>query len=91
MHNRWGILAILFVVRLTIAFQFQSVAAVAPLLTMSPDGRTPAPEPWLVWGWGTQSLRTLGVVAAACAVTALVAVLGVRRTSGAALRMGDDR
>ncbi|MDA9548156.1 arabinose ABC transporter permease [Bradyrhizobium sp. CCBAU 45321] len=32
MQNRWGILAILFVVRLTIAFQFQSVAAVAPLL-----------------------------------------------------------
>lgn len=32
MHNRWGILAILFFVRLTIAFQFQSVAAVAPLL-----------------------------------------------------------
>ena len=32
MRNRWGILAILFVVRLTMAFQFQSVAAVAPLL-----------------------------------------------------------
>ncbi|HEX9212108.1 MAG TPA: MFS transporter [Bradyrhizobium sp.] len=32
MRNRWGILAILFFVRLTIAFQFQSVAAVAPLL-----------------------------------------------------------
>lgn len=32
MRNRWGILAILFMVRLTIAFQFQSVAAVAPLL-----------------------------------------------------------
>lgn len=32
MRNRWGILAILFLVRLTIAFQFQSVAAVAPLL-----------------------------------------------------------
>ncbi|AWM02050.1 CynX/NimT family MFS transporter [Bradyrhizobium amphicarpaeae] len=32
MRNRWCILAILFVVRLTIAFQFQSVAAVAPLL-----------------------------------------------------------
>ncbi len=32
MRNRWGILAILFVVRLTIAFQFQSVAAIAPLL-----------------------------------------------------------
>lgn len=32
MHNRWGILAVLFAVRSTIAFQFQSVAAVAPLL-----------------------------------------------------------
>lgn len=32
MRNRWTILAILFFVRLTIAFQFQSVAAVAPLL-----------------------------------------------------------
>lgn len=33
MHNRWSILAVLFAVRSTIAFQFQSVAAVAPLLT----------------------------------------------------------
>ena len=32
MRNRWGILAVLFIVRLTMAFQFQSVAAVAPLL-----------------------------------------------------------
>jgi MFS family permease len=32
LRNRWVILAILFTVRLTIAFQFQSVAAVAPLL-----------------------------------------------------------
>jgi MFS family permease len=32
LRNRWAILAILFFVRLTIAFQFQSVAAVAPLL-----------------------------------------------------------
>ncbi len=32
MHNRWGILAVLFAVRTTMAFQFQSVAAVAPLL-----------------------------------------------------------
>ena len=31
--NRWGILAVLFAARSTIAFQFQSVAAVAPLLT----------------------------------------------------------
>jgi MFS family permease len=33
LRNRWFILAVLFVVRLTMAFQFQSVAAVAPLLT----------------------------------------------------------
>jgi MFS family permease len=32
LRNRWGVLAVLFVIRLTIAFQFQSVAAVAPLL-----------------------------------------------------------
>lgn len=66
-------------------------ATVAPLLTMSPDGRTPAPPPWLVWGWGTQTLRTLVVVGTAGAVVGIVAALGVRRTSGAALRMGDER
>jgi MFS family permease len=33
LRNRWGVLAILFVIRLTMAFQFQSVAAVAPLLS----------------------------------------------------------
>jgi MFS family permease len=32
MRNRWGILALLFSIRATMAFQFQSVAAVAPLL-----------------------------------------------------------
>ncbi len=32
MRNRWAILGVLFMVRLTMAFQFQSVAAVAPLL-----------------------------------------------------------
>lgn len=32
MQNRWTILAVLFTVRLSMAFQFQSVAAVAPLL-----------------------------------------------------------
>lgn len=32
MHNRWFMLAVLFAVRLTMGFQFQSVAAVAPLL-----------------------------------------------------------
>jgi MFS family permease len=33
LRNRWGILAVLFVVRAAMAFQFQSVAAVAPLLS----------------------------------------------------------
>jgi len=32
LRNRWGILAVLFAVRLTMGFQFQSVGAVAPLL-----------------------------------------------------------
>jgi MFS family permease len=32
LHNRWAILTVLFAVRLTMGFQFQSVAAVAPLL-----------------------------------------------------------
>jgi MFS family permease len=32
MHSRWSILVVLFAVRATMAFQFQSVAAVAPLL-----------------------------------------------------------
>jgi MFS family permease len=32
LSNRWGILAVLFIVRLAMAFQFQSVAAVAPLI-----------------------------------------------------------
>jgi MFS family permease len=32
LRNRWAILAVLFLVRLTMGFQFQSVAAVAPLL-----------------------------------------------------------
>jgi predicted MFS family arabinose efflux permease len=33
LRNRWGVLAVLFAVRLTMAFQFQSVAAIAPLLS----------------------------------------------------------
>jgi MFS family permease len=32
LRNRWGVLAVLFAVRLTMAFQFESVAAIAPLL-----------------------------------------------------------
>jgi MFS family permease len=32
LRNRWSILAVLFAIRLAMAFQFQSVAAIAPLL-----------------------------------------------------------
>ena len=32
LRNRWGILAVLFTVRLSMSFQFQSVAAIAPLM-----------------------------------------------------------
>ena len=33
MSNRWGVLAVLFFIRATMAVQFQSVAAVAPILS----------------------------------------------------------
>src|SRR5436190_22348315 len=33
LRNRWGVLAVLFAVRATMAIQFQSVGAVAPLLS----------------------------------------------------------
>jgi MFS family permease len=33
MRNRWGVLAVLFFIRTTMAVQFQSIAAVAPLLS----------------------------------------------------------
>jgi len=64
-------------------------AVVAPLLTLSPDGRPPSPDPRLVWAWGGQAVRTTGLVVAACAVVTAVVGLGLRRASGAALRMGD--
>jgi len=70
---------------------FGLASAVAPLLTMSATGRTPVPTPWLVWHWPGQGMWTVAVVAGACTVVALVAGLGVRRASGAELRMGDDR
>ncbi|MEL6169813.1 MAG: MFS transporter [Pseudomonadota bacterium] len=33
MHNRWAILAVLFVARFAMAFQFQSIGALSPVLT----------------------------------------------------------
>jgi MFS family permease len=47
MQNRWFALAVLFVIRLTMAFQFQSVAAVAPLLDQA-FGVSLADIGWLI-------------------------------------------
>jgi MFS family permease len=47
MRNRWFALAVLFVIRLTMAFQFQSVAAVAPLLDQT-FGVSLADIGWLI-------------------------------------------
>jgi hypothetical protein len=33
LNNRWGILTVLFIVRATMAVQFSSLGAVAPLLS----------------------------------------------------------
>jgi MFS family permease len=47
LYNRWFALAVLFVIRLTMAFQFQSVAAVAPLLDQT-FGVSLADIGWLI-------------------------------------------
>jgi MFS family permease len=47
LHNRWIALAVLFAIRLTMAFQFQSVAAVAPLLDQT-FGASLADIGWLI-------------------------------------------
>lgn len=66
-------------------------ATVAPLLTVSGDGRRPVPGPLLVWPWLGQLGVAGALAAAACLVVAVVAALLVRRASGALLRLGDDR
>jgi hypothetical protein len=47
LRNRWIALAVLFAIRLTMAFQFQSVAAVAPLLDQT-FGASLADIGWLI-------------------------------------------
>ncbi|QCB94373.1 FtsX-like permease family protein [Cellulomonas shaoxiangyii] len=66
-------------------------AVIAPLLTVSADGRSPVPAPALVWSWLGQLGAAGALAAAACLTVAVVAVLLVRRASGALLRLGDDR
>jgi len=64
---------------------------VAPLLTVSPDGAAPVPQPVPAWHAGPVLLLTAGLALGACAVVGGLAALLVRRASGALLRMGDDR
>lgn len=64
---------------------------VAPVLTVSADGRRPVPAPALVWQDGTALAITGGLAAGACLVVAVLAAVLVRRASGALLRLGDDR
>lgn len=68
------------------------VAAVAlgpPLIASSVDGG-PALPVVLRWPWPTETATTLGLVAACVAVTAVVAVLQVRRGDASELRVGDE-
>ncbi|MCC2334409.1 FtsX-like permease family protein [Cellulomonas wangsupingiae] len=65
--------------------------AVAPLLTVSPDGLRPVPSPLTVWDDGVVLALTGGLAVAGCALVAVLAALLVRRASGALLRLGDDR
>lgn len=64
---------------------------VTPVLTVSPDGRRPVPAPLPAWDDGAALTITAGLALAACLVVALLAVVLVRRASGALLRLGDDR
>ncbi|UZN04363.1 FtsX-like permease family protein [Cellulomonas sp. S1-8] len=64
---------------------------VAPVLTVSPDGRRPVPVPLLSWEDGAALAITGGLVLTACVVVAVLAAALVRRASGALLRLGDDR
>ncbi|KSW21712.1 hypothetical protein ATM99_13800 [Cellulomonas sp. B6] len=66
-------------------------ALLGPLLTVSPDGRAPVPGPLLVWPWPVQGTVVGALVTAAGVAVALLVATGVRRASGALLRLGDDR
>ncbi len=66
-------------------------ALLGPLLTVSPDGLPPVPRALLVWPWPVQAAVVAALVATAAAAVALLVATGVRRASGALLRLGDDR
>lgn len=64
---------------------------VAPVLTVSGDGRRPVPAPVLDWQVDEALAITAGLALTGCVVVALLATVLVRRASGALLRLGDDR
>lgn len=64
---------------------------VAPVLTVSGDGRRPVPAPVVDWQVDDQLAITAGLALTACVVVAVLATVLVRRASGALLRLGDDR
>ncbi|WP_163275661.1 ABC transporter permease [Cellulomonas iranensis] len=66
-------------------------ALLGPLLTVSPDGLAPVPRPLLVWPWPVQGAVVGALVTTAGVAVALLVATGVRRASGALLRLGDDR
>ncbi|MBO3096539.1 FtsX-like permease family protein [Cellulomonas dongxiuzhuiae] len=74
-----------------LAIGYGLARVVTPVLTVSSDGRRPVPAPLVVWQDGLALVITGGLALAACAVVALLAVVLVRRASGALLRLGDDR
>ncbi|QCB94371.1 FtsX-like permease family protein [Cellulomonas shaoxiangyii] len=64
---------------------------VGPVLTTSPEGRRPLPPPRVVWDWLAQGGLVSALAVGACVTVAVVGTLLVRRTTGALLRLGDDR
>lgn len=74
-----------------VAIGYGIAAVVAPVLTVSPDGRRPVPAPVLLWQTDAAAVITAGLALTACTVVAVLATVLVRRASGALLRLGDDR
>jgi len=64
-----------------------AAGVVAPLLTVSPSGAVPVPEPLARWPWPAESLLVVGLLVGSAAVVVPVVVALVRRASAAHLRM----
>lgn len=73
-----------------LAIGYGLARVVAPVLTVSADGRRPVPTPLLVWEHAATAATTAGLALGACLVVTVLATALVRRASGALLRLGDD-